>query len=156
MPVFKTRIHPTNQAPPAPVPMALTHLGPVVQLQLEVSDALSKELVESKQQVPAPVSGRGLIDTGATFSAIDNSVAKRMGLQPIGTVRVGTAGGRRAAPVYALKITIVGGGNIVLNDNHVTGVDLDGTDMLALLGRSFLQNVILIYDGISAEFTIAL
>ena len=153
MPVFKTKVLPTGQTPPVPLPGALTQSGPVVQIQVEVSSPLSQRLVADKQSVPPPVSGAGLVDTGATFSAIDLKVVSRLGLQPIGAAITGTAAGRRPASVYAVKFTLPGA-RIAVEDGHVLGVDLDGTGMVALLGRSFLQNTVLIYDGLGSEFTI--
>ncbi|MCI4347277.1 MAG: retroviral-like aspartic protease family protein, partial [Thermoplasmata archaeon] len=120
-----------------------------------VSKVLSKRLVKDKKSVPQPVTGVALIDTGATFSAIDQGVAERLGLNPIGVAKTGTASGRRDAPVYAVKFSIHGA-MIIVEDGHVLGVDLEGTGMVALLGRSFLQNTLFIYDGIGSEFTIAL
>lgn len=155
MPIFKSKFYPSGHTIPPVVPMGLTQTGPMVQVQIEVSTALSKRLLAEHAPVSQPETGNALVDTGATFSAIDVSIAKRLNLEPIGTATTGTAAGKQTVAVFALKISIPGA-RIAVEDGHVLGVDLDGTGVIALLGRSFLQNVIFIYDGPSGEFTIAL
>ena len=158
MPIFKARIVqlPAGQTPHPPAPLGLTMSGPIVQIQVEVPEALSKQLSDSGQPIPQPVTGSALIDTGATFSAIDmGRVAKKLGLNPIATAKSGTADGEKVQPIFSVKF-VLPQSKIVVSDGRATGVNLDGSPYIALLGRSFLQNVIMIYDGPGAEFTLAL
>lgn len=154
MPISKTKFHPRGTTPPPNWPDGLLQNGPVVAVQLEVSSALGKRLGDEGKPIPQPITGTGLIDTGATFSAIDTSIAAKLGLEPTGLVKVGTAKGAHEAPIYSLKITLPSA-LVQVEDSYVTGVELADTPYIALLGRSFLRSGILIYDGWSGEFSFA-
>ena len=45
--------------------------------------------------------------------------------------------------------------NLSIEYGEVIGVDLTGTDLVALLGRDFLRNVLLIYEGPIGEISLA-
>lgn len=155
MPVAKVKFHEPGKAPPNPVPLLLLREGPNLPVQIEVPDALAKQLADTGKPIPPPVSGKGLIDTGATFSAVDNATARKLELQPVRVTKVGTASGEVEQPVYSLKLTLPTA-RIVITDGNVVGADLSGVGgVIVLIGRSFLQHVMMIYDGPSAEFSLA-
>jgi hypothetical protein len=76
-----------------PSPAALIQIGPVIQVLVGVPTPLAASLQARNLPVPTPVSGLALIDTGATKSAVAESVAQTLGIQPSGIVNVGTAAG---------------------------------------------------------------
>lgn len=125
----------------------------MVGVQIEVPEALSKQLAASGQSVPQPVTGMALIDTGATMTAVDTSVVAALGVNPVGVVPVGTAGGPATQPVYPIRLQIQGVG-LVLNFSRVTGAPLKPMNLVALLGRDVLSRMILIYDGPSSEYVL--
>ena len=95
-----------------------------------------------------------LFDTGATMSAVDASVVAALGVNPVGVVPVGTAGGPVAQPVYPIRLQLQGA-EPVLDFSRVTGATLKSVDLVALLGRDALARMVLIYDGPSSEYTLA-
>lgn len=154
MPIFKVKLLSQGQQPIPPNNKALLQArGPVVQVQIEVPLALSKQLAASGTAVPQPVAGWALLDTGATSTAVDDSVVSSLGVMPIGVAQVGTAGGPTTHPVYPIRLQIQGVG-LAIDFGRVTGAPLKGMGLVALIGRDVLSNMILIYDGPSSEFTL--
>lgn len=60
--------------------IAIPQDGPFVQIMIGVSSARSLALRVGGAMIPPLVSGRGLVDTGASISAIDRRVAQQLGL----------------------------------------------------------------------------
>jgi hypothetical protein len=134
----------------------LQQLGPVFEAEIAVPAALQEMLTAAGRPIPAPVKGRALIDTGATFSAVDDRIMTQLGIPPVGLVQLGTAGGRQMANQYPAKFTlIVGGGSISFESPRATGVNISGQPYIALVGRDVLANVVMIYNGGMGFITIA-
>ena len=95
-----------------------------------------------------------LIDTGATMTAVDASVVAAPGVNPVGVVPVGTAGGPTTQPVYPIRLQLQRVG-LVLDFSRVTGASLKAMNLVALLGQDVLARMILIYDGPSSEYTLS-
>lgn len=126
----------------------------MVGVQIEVPEALAKQLASAGKPIPTPVTGMALIDTGATMTAVDSGVVTALGVNPVGVVAVGTAGGPTSQPVYPIRLQIQGVG-LVINFSSVTGAPLKPMNLVALLGRDVLTRMILIYDGPSSEYTLS-
>jgi len=98
-----------------------------------------------------------LVDTGATQSCIDIAFAKKLELPAIDRVPIAGVSGVELHDVYMAQIHIPD-----LNftqHGRFAGVDLGDLDTgeqfhHALLGRTFLQNAIMIYDGVRGQVTI--
>ena len=101
------------------------------------------------QVVPA------LVDTGATESCIDSKLAEELGLPVIDEMDMSGVNGMQRHDVYLASVNIPD--LEFLQYGRFAGVDLrdGGQEHQALLGRTFLQNVILIYDGMRAQVTLA-
>ena len=155
MPIYKSKVHSTSSPPPPAEPGRLVVSGPRVPVQVEVPTALAKRLADEGKPVPAPATGWGLIDTGATSSAVSAKVVENLGVSPVGVVKVGTAGGRREQATYPIKLVLSTIG-LSIEYGQVTGAELEGMDIVVLIGRDFLSRVLFIYDGPSAEYTLAL
>lgn len=86
-----------------------------------------------------------LIDTGATDICIDIKAADRLGLQPIDRTFIGGVGGAVEAMVFAgiLEVPSLQFKRVVRMFSPL-GVSLSSK---VLLGRSFLENFIMTYDG---------
>lgn len=96
-----------------------------------------------------------LVDTGASESCIDNKLAEELGLPVIDEMNMSGVGGMQKHNVYLASVNIPG---LEFGQyGRFAGVDLrdGGQPHQALLGRTFLQNVILIYDGLRAQVTLA-
>lgn len=75
-----------------------------------------------------------LVDTGATSTAIPARLATRLGLQPVGQVRVQTAAGVVSARIVVVDLTLAGG----VQAQRLRVVALDGLGEHPLLGMDVL------------------
>lgn len=132
---------------------ALFQEGPIVDLLIRVPKAIEEALHKERKPIPAPVIGRGLIDTGASNTAVDEAVLRdALQLQPIGTRANHGAHGVDQRNVYAcgLEIPTVATADLP----QVVGVNLAGSGLAVLIGRDFLLGKIMIYDGTIGAFTV--
>lgn len=104
---------------------------------------------------PAVTGVPALIDTGALESCIDKTLAARLGLPPVDRTTIAGVSGPQEVDVFvcqfhcpALRFTQYG---------TFAGVDLEGGGQVhkALIGRTFLKNAIMIYDGARGQATVA-
>ncbi len=158
MPVFTNRFSSVPSPTPA-FPDGLQLAGPVVAVQVGVPDLLAKFLSDKGQPVPPSATGLALIDTGATMSAVNEQTVTSLGVKPVGTVMVGTAGGPKLQPLFAVK-AFLPQPSLTVNYAQVTGADLAGHSIMGqpiimLIGRDVLRTAILVYDGPSGQFTLA-
>jgi len=96
-----------------------------------------------------------LVDTGAFDCCIDSRIAESLSLPVVDVCEISGSGGTKTHPVYMAHIYIP-----LLERSQYgrfAGVDLidGGQPHGALLGRTFLKNVIMIYDGLRAQVTVA-
>jgi len=143
-----------------PVPGGLLRNGPVLPVEIAVPSALSRFLSARNQQIPGPVAGFALIDTGATRSCVDNQVISSLNVNPIGITTLGTARGRSQHHLYPAKFSFPAM-RFEIEFGSVVGVDLSGQgvgkmQIIALIGRDVLSRCILIYHGIKGSFSLAL
>lgn len=93
----------------------------------------------------------GIIDTGASIICIDNRIAKRLGLIASNRKGVQMADGRVVvSAIYAARMTIP----VLEFDDivQVCGVEMDFPSTRVLIGRSFLKDYIVNYDGPKERF----
>ena len=102
-----------------------------------------------------PVSTHALVDTGAQESCIDIGLAQELELPVIDTVELSGSDGTKTHPVYLAAVDIPS--LEFYQYGRFAGVALadGGQQHRALLGRSFLRSVIMIYDGIRGHVTLA-
>ena len=150
MPVYKSKLHSEGQVPLPANPGLLIGTGPLVPVQIEVPEALAKLLADAGKAAPPPATGMALIDTGATASVVDVSLVDSLGVNPVGTVKVGTAGGPVTQPVFPIRIQLQGPA-FTFDFSRVTGAPLKEMGIVALLGRDVLAKMLLVYDGPTSE-----
>lgn len=103
------------------------------------------------QIAPSQVATVGLIDTGASDVCIDYRLAIQLGLKVVDQTNVGVVGGTTLATVYLGRLIVpeVEFDQVMplyaLKVRHPTHE--------VLLGRSFLQNYIVTFDGPAGTFT---
>lgn len=134
--------------------------GPIVDAFVGVSIPRRQALLAAGQNVPNPIQIRGLLDTGASHSAVDPSVLTALGLTPTGTALVNTPT-TGAAPVtvdqydVAFLIPIDKGVPLINQTLPVTASDLFTVQGFhALIGRDILSQCVFVYNG-SGFFTLA-
>jgi predicted aspartyl protease len=94
----------------------------------------------------APETLEGVIDTGASVICVDSRIVKRLGLIASNRKPVQMADGRIAiSAIYSARMCIpaLGFDDLV----QVYAVDMDFPSIRVLLGRSFLRDYIVNYDG---------
>ena len=125
----------------------LARFGPCVPVTIGVTESLAKVLTTLKLPIPTPISGQALIDTGATFCAIDDSVVKDLGIRQYGVTSVHTPTGAGQLPTYPASLSFPGTTlpNITFADFMASPLKVQG--IIALIGRNVLMNFVLIYNG---------
>ena len=105
--------------------------------------------------LPQPQSTSALVDTGAEQSCIDTQLAQSLQLPVVDVMTISGAGGPRQHDVYAARVSIPDLG--MSQYGAFAGVELATGGQLhrVLLGRTFLQGTVMIYDGLRAQVTIA-
>lgn len=146
-------------------PASLQLVGAFTPVEVHVPTALAANLSAAGQPIPPPITGLALIDTGATFTGLDNQVAQSLRLNPINVVKLGTADGVVQANAYTARLEFPTLG-IDADPWQTVGVDLGGQtiqtdanrppqDVIALVGRDYLQHCLLIWNGPNGSWTIA-
>lgn len=102
---------------------------------------------------PDIVETRGLIDTGASDICIDYRVALRLGLREINQATVGVVGGTTMARIYLGRLIVPQVGFDRVCPLYALKVSHPTHDVL--LGRSFLENYIVTFDGPAGTFSFA-
>jgi predicted aspartyl protease len=137
-----------------PAPEVLAMQGPVLPVLLSISEEVQQALMSEGKPIPEPVTGLALIDTGATFTCVDETAARRAGLPIRGTAKMASASHpEHEVPVFAGRISMDG---ININTSAAMGADLSGfPDLVALIGRDMLQNCLFVYDGNAGSISLA-
>ena len=126
----------------------LIELGPSLEVVLST-------LFDPPQPPTEGHTTHALVDTGATQSCIDMQLAQTLGLPVVDFVMIGGAAGANRHPLYAARVAIPA--LEIFQFGAFAGVDLAGGEQphRVLLGRTFLQGTVMIYDGLRAQVTIA-
>jgi predicted aspartyl protease len=131
--------------------------GPLTNIDIAVSFELEKVLKSTNTTIPNPVSGRALIDTGATISVISNNVIQNLGVNPIGTVLISTAGSSNPTFCYQydLRIAFADSKGQVVVRILPAGVPLIARNIDCLIGRDVLRHSVFIYTGYANTFSLS-
>jgi predicted aspartyl protease len=128
-------------------------------LYVGVSQPRQKALEEAGEPVPPPVLIQGLIDTGASATAIDPSIIQGLKLQQTGSLPIHTPSTGHVphqASTYDVCITIpFDGVTFTLGALQVFESSLSVQGIQALIGRDVLANCLFVYDGRANIFSIA-
>lgn len=137
--------------------------GPLVKVVLGVSAARGDALLENGFPVPADVSAKGLVDTGASCTCVDPRVVKALDLVQRGSASVysSTSGPSYSvqSPQYDLSLSILGERlsppfrlpNLAVTQSHL----FEKNNFDVLVGRDILRKFLIVYDGPSGLCTIS-
>lgn len=100
---------------------------------------------------PSPVDARALIDTGASCTAVDDSVIRMLELKPTGQVTVHTPTSPPSGEArYLYDVSIMIGNNQASAQSHTISViatSLESQGFLILIGWDILSRCVLKCDG---------
>jgi predicted aspartyl protease len=148
MPVAKCGFNDHPGGPPGKA--FLVSLGPTILVDI----GFDPDYKHPNIPVPGLCHVHALVDTGATESCIDNLLAAQLNLPVVDRRLISGVGGSHEVNMYmaqvhvpALQITIHGA---------FAGVDLKAGGQMhgALIGRTFLANFRLVYDGRTGDVSI--
>ena len=142
---------------------SLRATGPVLNVEVEVPQALAELLASEGKQLPKPQTGVALIDTGAALTCVDAAAIAALGVTPLSSTLLQTAGGWTTAYRYPVRLNFPSEG-IDREFTSVVGVDLTGYDvpllepapLLVLIGRDVLEEWVFIYAGSGGFFCLAI
>jgi hypothetical protein len=133
--------------------------GPLIDVAVGVSSARREILLKTGQTVPAAVTIRALIDTGATSSCIDHSCLEPLLIPPTGTTSAhtpSTAGKPHRFEQYDVSLTVRHpDSNLFLPNVAVIAAHLPTQGIQALIGRDVLRQCLFVYNGSEETFTLA-
>lgn len=122
--------------------------GPTVEVEISITTILQQNFQAKDLAIPTPVKGTALIDTGATISCIDDTVASKLGINPTGQINSGGMAGSSKRNLYPAKLTILAGNQRwQFESTGVIGVNIIYMGLIALIGRDFLSKGIMVYNG---------
>ena len=155
MPILNHRFRGrTLEGEPVPSRLGLQRFGPRVPVLVGVHSATAKSRQESEGEIPVPIQGEGLIDTGASITSVDLSVATKLGLAVTGTCKLGTAGGPQEAPTYAFRFNL--SRMLELDCPQGVGCDLQGQGIILLIGMDLLSRCLFVMNGPDGSFTLSM
>lgn len=144
MPIYEVQSNP---------PEVLRLKGPCCPIDISLPQILIDQLTQQGTQIPPPVSGHALIDTGASISAIDFSVITSLQISPIGVINIGTAGGSVQTNLYPARFILL---DLEIELGRVIGANLRQFNIIALIGRDMLSRFLMIYHGPAGRFTLSI
>lgn len=156
MPIFD---HHYLDAKKDPLPKALQDVGAILPVEVDIPKALFDLLTAKKQSTPSAIPGVALIDTGATKSCVDHLVLSGLGIKPIGLVKIGTAKGATQCQIFPARLRFPSL-RLVVDFSSMAGVNLrgqviQGTPLIALVGRDVLARCLFIYSGPNGYYTLS-
>lgn len=132
----------------ANAPDLLIQNGPTILVNIGFDPALHPGTPNAPAAlVPAMQNISALVDTGATYSFIDTSIAAVLNLPKVDKANISGSAGSHVADVFLAQIHVPSLGITILG--QFAGVNLIGGGQMhgALLGRSFLRDLTMTYDG---------
>jgi len=144
-----------------PNPLGLRVLGAFFPIEVHIPPQIAEALAKEGKPIPTPVTGLGLIDTGATMTCVHEEILTSLGLNPTGVVNSGTAAGPVQQNVYPVRIVFPAQGWTL--DVPAAGVNLTGQTtqldppqpLIVLLGRNLLEQWILVWNGPAGHWAVA-
>lgn len=81
-------------------PSILFLSGPLINIVISTPQPLVELLTKQGKIIPRPITGIGLIDTGATKTCVHDQIMEKLGVKPVGITTTNTANGvERMQPI---------------------------------------------------------
>lgn len=144
-------------APPPAAAAAVQELrrrGAIVKLALEHPEAVARGMRERGQEPIKPVVLDAMLDTGASISAIDRSLAARLGLVQVGSVPISGVTGVQEQPVFTARLTFDRPA-ATFDPVRLTGAAIGVQQFHVLVGRDVMERMVLVYDGPEGVFQLS-
>ena len=159
MPILNSRFHAHDADgsvnPKIPAGPGLHLHGPRVTVTITPLQDQIQILAKQGKDIPKPVTGFALIDTGASVTCVDQEAAAKAGLVTVGSDPLTSAThANEVLPVYAGRLTIPGLGEFEIL--RAFGAKLAPLGFTALIARDVLMGCVLVYNGMDASFSISL
>jgi hypothetical protein len=131
----------------------LYRTGPVIEVILTPSVEFIKVLNIPSSSIKS-ITVSAMIDTGASTTMISEGLAKSLGIEPVGTIKIHTPSSTNIiCPQY--NIQIIFPENVIYSSIVVTEAPLQGQHIQCLIGRDVLRDSVLIYNGHDNSFTLS-
>lgn len=127
--------------------------GAIVNVQIQVPQALVAQLKAQGRPVPPPQVVRGMVDTGASISTVNDAVAAAAGLQQVSSVQIGGVGGVSTRPIFSAYFGLPEYG-VSVDPIEIAGVTIPAHGFDVLVGRDVLRALHLDYVGPHGTFAL--
>ncbi len=131
----------------------LEAVGPVMEVFVAPSRALTQALRSVGAAIPQPVKVTAMVDTGATGTVVTNRVIQALGLSPVGQASMQTPSTTQPVPVYRYQADIVLPNRVNISNVFVLAAPMQGQHIECLIGRDVLSLGVLVYIGYLNQFT---
>ncbi|TAL81959.1 MAG: hypothetical protein EPN88_00130 [Bacteroidetes bacterium] len=134
--------------------------GPLIQVVITPPQPLVDLLTKQGKAIPQPITGIGLIDTGATKTCVHEKIMEKLGVNPVGITTTHTANGPKGCNLYPAHFSFPGA-KIEVDFNSVIEVNLTGQtfnnqQIISLIGRDMLSHTVFIYNGPLGMYTLTM
>ena len=129
--------------------------GPAVEVQFLIPRQIEDQYRKANKPIPAPISIKALIDTGATNCVVRQDIPNALGLQPIDIIGINTPSTKNHRAYRYFIRMVIPSANITY-EGLFTALPLDGQNISSLIGRDLLAFGIMIYTGNANQFTLSL
>jgi predicted aspartyl protease len=138
-----------NIAGGAPARELLVAWGPTLMVDVGFDPNFTSEDVTKKAPTPGIKGIRALVDTGASESCIDNLLAGQLNLPIVDRRAISGVHGSQVVNMYMAQIHVPSLAFTIYG--AFAGVDLaaGGQVHSVLIGRTFLQNFTMVYEGLT-------
>ncbi len=141
-------------------PNALILAGPVLSVEISIPTPLVEVYTKENKQIPSPVSGLALIDTGATNTCVDDDVISQLGVAPIGRREIHNSGGKQEVNIYPAHFRFPAIQNFEIDFTATIGVNIQaqkvsGQSIIALIGRDVLARCVFVYNGTLGTYSLS-
>jgi predicted aspartyl protease len=103
-------------------------------------------LKDKNQPIPQSVKVLAMIDTGATSTVVRSDIVEKIGISPIGVVKINTPSSV-GVECYQYQAAVVFPNNLAIETADLIAAPLQGQHIQCLIGRDILRHGVLIYNG---------